>query len=110
MSSVFRDSSLPLHSDIGSDRGRFYLNMPALDPVTNFLGLEVRGKPVAEAQAALRAAEPPLDKWPQAFVHANANCHLEQLIPHLGSAEVQAITSNFTDLWTKKKHHKRRVL
>jgi len=103
----FADTRLPLHLDIGADRGRFCLGMAAREPGTNFLGLEIRERPVREAQEALAAA-PTLRNC--AFLHANANCHLGQLLPHLAGAHITTISLNFPDPWTKKKHHKRRVL
>lgn len=92
----FADTRLPLHLDIGADRGRFCLGMAAREPGTNFLGLEIRERPVREAQEALAAA-PTLRNC--AFLHANANCHLEQLLPHLAGAHITTISLNFPDPW-----------
>ena len=97
MAENFSDPSLPLHIDIGSDRGHFCMKMAALWPDCNFLGMEVRSYPVGEAQKALQAS-PGLRNC--AFLHANANAHLEELRSGiLKNAEVCTISLNFPDPW-----------
>jgi len=107
-SASFADPTLPLHIDIGSDRGHFCMGMAACQPGTNFLGLEIRSKPVLEACLALSHAPQPLPNC--CFLHANANCHWREITGQAAGVAIQTISLNFPDPWTKKKHHKRRVL
>ena len=44
---AFSDPSKPVHLDVGCAKGTFILEMSALDPDTNYLGLEIR-PPVVE--------------------------------------------------------------
>jgi tRNA (guanine-N7-)-methyltransferase len=49
LAAVFSDPALPLHLDIGSARGRFLLSMAQVEPVANYIGIEIREPLVAEA-------------------------------------------------------------
>jgi tRNA (guanine-N7-)-methyltransferase len=96
LASAFSDPSLPLHIDIGCDRGRFCLGMAECTAGENFLGIEIREKPVKAALDAL--AETSLTNC--AFLHANANRHLSELHqPHLQGVAVTTISLNFPDPW-----------
>jgi tRNA (guanine-N7-)-methyltransferase len=99
MASQFADPSLPLHIDIGSDRGIFCMRMAALQPHCNFLGIEIRSYPVGEAQNALLSSPCGVGNN-CAFLHANANAHLEELRKGaLKNVKVCTISLNFPDPW-----------
>lgn len=93
----------PLALDVGFGGGDFTIELARQHPEWNVLGLEIRqhmvDRLVADAQAGgltnLHA------------VLANANLHLDPLVPH---RSVTFVSINFPDPWFKKSHHKRRVV
>jgi tRNA (guanine-N7-)-methyltransferase len=95
--------SAPFAVDIGFAQGAFLLELARRHPEWNVVGLEIRRHFVdeANAQAALEGLQ---------NVHAvlaNANVHLDQLVP---PASVAFVSVNFPDPWYKTRHHKRRVV
>jgi tRNA (guanine-N7-)-methyltransferase len=103
---VFADPAKPLLLDIGCARGRFLLRMAELDPVWNYLGVEIREPLVEEANRL--AAEAGLSNLHYAF--CNAMLWLEKLLDGTPSGRLQAVTIQFPDPWFKKKHAKRRMV
>ncbi len=105
-SEVFADPNLPLHLDIGCGRGRFLLEMAALDPHWNFLGLEIREPLVEQA----------LDWRDQAgfknlhYLFCNVSNSLRPLLASIPAQTLSRVTIQFPDPWFKRKHHKRRVV
>ncbi len=102
-SSIYANPDQPLHLDIGSARGSFLLQMAALHPEQNFLGLEIRYPLVV-------AANERRDRHQLFNLHylwGNANVHLRKLLENL---TLQTVTIQFPDPWFKRRHHKRRVV
>ncbi|XFA71874.1 tRNA (guanosine(46)-N7)-methyltransferase TrmB [Thermosynechococcaceae cyanobacterium Okahandja] len=102
-SSIYANPAQPLHLDIGSARGSFLLQMAALYPEQNFLGLEIRYPLVV-------AANERRDRHRLSNLHylwANANVHLGALLENL---PLQTVSIQFPDPWFKRRHHKRRVV
>ena len=46
---IYAHPNLPLHLDIGCARGRFVLQLAQIEPSWNYLGLEIRGPLVDQA-------------------------------------------------------------
>ncbi len=93
----------PLALDVGFGEGHFLLELAAAHPEWNVVGLEIR-QHLVEA-AADGVAERGLPNC--CPVLANANLHLEQLIP---PKSVQMVAVNHPDPWYKRRHQKRRVV
>ncbi len=101
------DTSLPLHLDIGCAYGEFELEMAALDASANYVGIDLRERPLQRAQALrdvrqLRNA---------AFVFANAR-HEEFLTRVLTgyAGTLRAVSCLFPDPWKKAHMRRRRLL
>jgi tRNA (guanine-N7-)-methyltransferase len=93
----------PFALDIGFAQGAFLLELARRHPEWNVVGLEIRRHFVDDLNA-LAAAQG------VANVHAvlaNANVHLDELVPPRSLAFVSV---NFPDPWFKKRHQKRRVV
>lgn len=103
---LFADPSLPLHLDIGSARGRFLLRLAAAEPGWNYLGAEIRGPLVEEANRL--ANEAGLTNLRYEF--CNAMLWLDRLIEKVPAGRLQMATIQFPDPWFKKKHAKRRMV
>lgn len=102
---VFSRPLQPLQIDIGCGKGIFVMQMAALVPDWNFLGLEIRQPLVAQA----------LERRDQAnltnlhFLFSNANVSLAPLLASLPAGVLQRVSIQFPDPWFKKRHQKRRV-
>ena len=96
----------PLQLDIGCARGRFLLELAALQPEINHLGVEIR-RPLVEAAEAERLE---LGLENLRFLFCNANVSLETWLRELPAGLLERVTIQFPDPWFKSKHHKRRVL
>ena len=103
---IFACADFPLHLDIGSARGRFLLKMAEIEPLQNFLGVEIREPLVNEANRI--AKEKNLLNLHYEF--CNATLALTQLLKTLPSDVLQTVTIQFPDPWYKKKHAKRRMV
>lgn len=104
--SVFADPERPLLLDIGCARGRFLLRMAEAEPGWNYLGVEIRGPLVDEANRI--AAEAELVNL--RYVFCNAMLWLERLLEGIPQGVLQTVTIQFPDPWFKKKHAKRRMV
>ena len=104
--SVFQAPDNPLLLDIGSARGRFLLRMAEAEPRWNYLGVEIRGPLVDEANRL--ASESELANLHYAF--CNAMLWLDRLLSGVPARVLQAVTIQFPDPWFKKKHAKRRMV
>lgn len=105
-SALFPAPGRPLHLDIGCARGRFLLELAALQPERNHLGVEIR-RPLVDAAEAERQ-ELGLENLRLLF--CNANVSLETWLAELPAGLLERVSIQFPDPWFKKKHHKRRVL
>ncbi len=106
LTALFPQPHQPLHLDLGCARGRFLMDMAALHPQRNQLGLEIRRPLVerAETQRQLRQ----LDNLHYLF--CNVTVSLASLTRQLAPEQLQLVTIQFPDPWFKRKHHKRRLL
>ena len=102
----FANPILPLHLDIGCARGRFILRMAEVEAEWNFLGVEIRGPLVDEANRL--AAEANLANLQYAF--CNAMLWLGHLLSDVPDGKLQLVTIQFPDPWFKKRHAKRRMV
>jgi tRNA (guanine-N7-)-methyltransferase len=103
---LFSDPSLPIHLDIGAARGRFLLDLAALQPHWNHLGVEIR-RPLVDAAQRDRDR---LELHNLHFLFCNANVSLEGWLASLPPDRLQRVSVQFPDPWFKKRHRKRRVL
>lgn len=103
---VFARPHRPLLLDIGCARGRFVLRMAEAEPGWNYLGVEIRGPLVDEANRI--ASERGLGNLHYAF--CNAMLWLDKLISHIPAGVLQMVMIQFPDPWFKKKHAKRRMV
>ena len=93
----------PMALDVGFGQGEFTLALAQKNPQWNVLGLEIREHLVENLLASAQDAK-------CTNLHAlvaNANIHLETLIPNHA---LEFVSINFPDPWFKRRHHKRRVL
>jgi tRNA (guanine-N7-)-methyltransferase len=93
----------PFALDIGFGAGCFLLGLARQHPEWNVLGLEIRQ---AWVDRVLHEAQGQDLRNVHALL-ANANLHLEDLLPR---ESVAFVAINFPDPWFKKRHHKRRVV
>lgn len=105
-STVFASPQHPLHIDIGCAKGYFTMQMAALKPDWNFLGLEIR-EPLVD-QALQQKNEAGLTNLH--FLFGNANTSLAGLLASLPANTLQQVSIQFPDPWFKKRHQKRRVV
>jgi tRNA (guanine-N7-)-methyltransferase len=106
--SAFANPLLPLCVDIGCAYGRFCMDMAALNPSMNYLGIEIR-RPVT-AVCLARAADKGLNNC--YFVSANANIDFERMMRDVERAgcSLTQVTIQFPDPHFKNRNRKRRVL
>lgn len=95
------DKHKPIFLEIGMGKGRFITASAAVDPDSNYLGLEFREEMVWIALKRLEGKEPANLR----FIWANALLLGEMFAP----GEVAAIYLNFSDPWPKSRHAKRRL-
>jgi tRNA (guanine-N7-)-methyltransferase len=106
LAEVFGESSLPLHLDIGSARGRFLLRMAEVERGWNFFGVEIREPLVNEANRLAKQAG--LNNLHYEF--CNAMLWLGRLLEGVHVGRLQIVTIHFPDPWFKKRHAKRRMV
>ena len=106
LTALFPRPHQPLHLDIGCARGRFLMDMAALYPQRNHLGLEIRRLLVEQAETQRQLRQ--LDNLHYLF--CNVTVSLASLTRQLAPEQLQWVTIQFPDPWFKRKHHKRRLL
>lgn len=99
----FDDPEKRFELEIGSGKGTFLVQQAAIEPETNFLGIEWAGE--FYRYAADRARRHSLKNV--RLLHADATQFIRFWCPD-GIAAV--IHLYFSDPWPKKRHHKRRVI
>ncbi|PSN12853.1 tRNA (guanosine(46)-N7)-methyltransferase TrmB [filamentous cyanobacterium CCP5] len=104
-SEVYAHRDRPLHLDIGCGKGDFLLQMAALQPEWNFLGVEIR-RPVVD-YALQRRDEAGLENLH--FLFGNVSVSLRSLLASLPPNALQRVSIQYPDPWFKKRHQKRRV-
>ena len=105
-SNIFKDSSYPIHIDIGSAKGEFLIELASKYPKWNFLGLEIR-EPHVRSSERLRKK---LELKNLKFLYCNVNISLDEWLSDLNYNQLKRVTIQFPDPWFKRKHIKRRVL
>lgn len=99
----FADANAPFEIEVGSGKGTFLVQQAALQPGTNFLGIEwTREFWLYAADRVRRRALPNVR-----LLHADATEFLRHRAP---DACARAIHLYFPDPWPKARHHKRRSL
>lgn len=99
----FPDRAAPLEIEIGSGKGTFLVQQAALQPGTNFLGIEWEREFWRHAADRIRRRGLPNVR----LLHADAVEFLRCRVPD-GCASV--IHLYFPDPWPKRRHHKRRTI
>jgi tRNA (guanine-N7-)-methyltransferase len=91
----------PIHIEIGMGKGRFIMDMAALHPDINYIGIE------KYSSVLLRAIQKQEElQLPNViFIRMDAEVITEVFAP----AEVDKIYLNFSDPWPKDRHAKRRL-
>lgn len=91
----------PIHIEIGMGKGRFIMDMAALHPDINYIGIE------KYSSVLLRAIQKQEElQLPNViFIRMDAELITEVFAP----AEVDKIYLNFSDPWPKDRHAKRRL-
>ena len=103
---LFDTANRPIHLDIGCARGVCLLELAALKPDWNHLGVEIRRPLVLAAQRERdRLALNNLH-----YLFCNANISLEGWMAELSDDQLQLVSIQFPDPWFKRRHRKRRVL
>ena len=93
----------PTALEIGFGNGQALLNMAALDPETNFIGIEVHTPGVGALLASIEQQQ----LTNLRVIQADAVEVLKQNIP---DSSLSAVYLFFPDPWHKKRHHKRRIV
>ena len=106
LATLFPQPHQPLHLDIGCARGQFLMDMAALEPQRNHLGLEIR-RPLVERAEAQRQLQQLHNLH---YLFCNVTVSLASLTDQLAPEQLQWVTIQFPDPWFKRKHHKRRLL
>ena len=110
----FHNDQLPVHVDIGCARGRLVLDLALMNHDTNYIGIEVRGLLVDDANLSVES-QIKAGKLPGNCRYIMANVlntnHLNQLEASLNTLNViKSVSILFPDPWIKKKHKSRRLI
>jgi len=103
---LFPNSSLPIHLDIGSARGKFLISMASKNKSINYLGLEIRNSLVISSEKE-RLSQ---DITNLRFLFCNVNVSLVDWLQNLPKGLLRYVSIQFPDPWFKKRHKKRSVL
>ena len=99
--SDFLGNTNPIHIEVGMGKGRFIMDLAALNPDINYIGIE------RYTSVLLRAVQK-MDENPLPNVHFL--CIDAATLPEIfGKGEVARIYLNFSDPWPKDRHAKRRL-
>lgn len=91
----------PIHIEIGMGKGRFLMELAALNPEINFIGIEKYSTVLLRAIQKMEVQE--LDNL--RFIRMDA----EEICAVFGCGEIAQIYLNFSDPWPKDRHAKRRL-
>ena len=103
---LFRNSSYPIHLDIGSAKGEFLIELASKYPDWNFLGLEIRETLVSLSERKRKE----LDLENLKFLFCNVNISLDKWLSDLDYGQLKRVSIQFPDPWFKRKHFKRRLI
>lgn len=93
----------PVSIEIGSNRGRFLIDLARRNPDRQYLGIELR-RSYAEASQSLARRTGVNNVW---MIHADANLAIPILLDDGQLAEMFLL---YPDPWWKSRHHKRRMI
>ena len=91
----------PLHIEIGMGKGRFLMELAALHPEIDYIGIEKYSSVLLRAIQKMEERELPNVR----FIRMDA----EELTEVFGAGEADRIYLNFSDPWPKDRHAKRRL-
>ncbi|HJA92912.1 MAG TPA: tRNA (guanosine(46)-N7)-methyltransferase TrmB [Candidatus Eisenbergiella merdipullorum] len=91
----------PLHIEIGMGKGRFLMEMAALHPDIDYVGIEKYSSVLIRAVQKMEEKELSNVR----FIRMDA----EEITEVFGAGEVDRIYLNFSDPWPKDRHAKRRL-
>lgn len=91
----------PLHIEIGMGKGKFIMELAALHPEINYIGIEKYSSVLLRAIQKMEQHELPNLK----FIRMDA----EDILDVFGEGEADKIYLNFSDPWPKDRHAKRRL-
>ena len=100
---LFERPDRPFELEIGSGKGTFLVQQSALQPATNFLGIEWAGEFFRYAADRVRRH----DLTNVRLLHDDASEVVSHRLPN-GCCSV--VHLYFSDPWPKSRHHKRRVI
>ena len=103
---LFNTANRPIHLDIGCSRGVCLLELSALKPDWNHLGVEIRRPLVLAAQRDRDR----LERHNLHYLFCNANISLEGWLAELSADQLHLVSIQFPDPWFKRRHRKRRVM
>ena len=96
----------PLHIEVGMGKGRFLMDLARLHPEINYIGIEMYDS------VLLRALQKREELEQEGVVYSNLYFMRvdARLLPEIfAQGEVDKIYLNFSDLWPKARHAKRRL-
>lgn len=97
----FLENDNPIHIEVGMGKGRFIMDLAALHPDINYIGIE------RYTSVLLRAVQK-IEENPLPNVHFL--CIDAATLPEIfGKGEVDKIYLNFSDPWPKDRHARRRL-
>ena len=91
----------PLHIEIGTGKGRFLMELAALHPEIDYIGIEKYSSVLLRAIQKMEERELPNVR----FIRMDA----EEITEVFGPGEADRIYLNFSDPWPKDRHAKRRL-
>lgn len=92
----------PLHIEIGTGKGRFIMELAAIHPEINYVGIEKYSSVLFRATQKME--EDPLPNV--RFIRMEA----EHILRYFEKNEVERVYLNFSDPWPKERHAKRRLV
>ena len=93
----------PIHIEVGMGKGRFLMNLAALHPDINYIGIERYTSVLFRAIQKMEEDEPPLPNVH--FICMDA----DELPEVFDEKSIDKIYLNFSDPWPKDRHAKRRL-
>lgn len=103
----FADPTKPFELEIGSGKGTFLVQQAALQPDTNFLGIEWAGEFYRYAADRVRRRREAGELTNVHLLHTDATVFMKWRCP---DAFIRVIHLYFSDPWPKRRHHKNRVV
>ena len=97
---VFENNN-PIYIEVGMGKGRFLMEMAALNPEINYIGIEKYSSVLIRAIQKMEEQELPNVR----FIRMDA----EEITEVFGAGEADRIYLNFSDPWPKDRHAKRRL-